>query len=128
MISRALVLKDLEKVKRLHEQYYSEFDFPEFFRMLNAFVIEDDKGEIIMAGGIEGVAESVLVTDKSKSNITIGRALIEAQLISVWTCKKYGIRELYAFVNNDSYAKHLIQHGFSPHGLTTLSMKVPNNG
>lgn len=125
MKARALLSDDLEEIRQLHNKFYSEFDFPHFLNMLNAFVIEDDKG-IIMAGGIEQVAEAVLVTNRDRSNIAIGKALVEAQLVSLFTCKQFGIRELYAFVNNADYAKHLIQHGFSKHGLETLSMKVPN--
>ncbi len=123
---RALTTDDIDAVKELHNRYYSEFGFPNFMQLLNAFVIEDDNGEIIMAGGIEQVAEVVLVTNKSQNKIKIGRALIEAQMVSLFTCKKFGIKEMYAFVNNYEYAKHLIQHGFTEHKLKTLNMKVPN--
>jgi len=123
MNSRAFTKIDYYRVKELHDKYYSEFDFPKFQDMLNAYVIEDEQG-IIMAGGIERVAEAVLVTNKDRSRITIGRALIEAQKISLFTCKSFCIRDLYAFVNNDEYAEHLIKHGFQRHGLTTLSMRV----
>lgn len=124
MIARAFIDSDYDAVKALHDKYYSEFAFPSFLELLNAFVIEDNKG-IIMAGGIEQIAEAVLVTNRERSLVTIGRALVEAQMVSLFTCKTFGIRELYAFVNDDEYAKHLIQHGFSKHGLTALSMKVP---
>jgi hypothetical protein len=124
MKSRAFTDDDYWRVKELHDKHYPEFDFPKLNDMLNAFVIEDDQG-IIMAGGVENVAEAVLVTNKDRSRITIGRALVEAQTISLFTCKSFRIRELYAFVNNDEYAEHLIKHGFGRHGLTTLSMKVP---
>jgi hypothetical protein len=124
MIARALTNQDYWRAKEMHDKYYSEFDFPKFEEMLNAYVIEDEQG-IIMTGGIEQVAEAVLVTNKDRSRVTIGRALVEAQKISLFTCKAFRIRELYAFVNNDEYAEHLIKHGFGRHGLTALSMKVP---
>jgi len=126
MITRALTDRDIVPVLDLHKRFYNEFEFPPFDKMLNAFIIEDDNKEIIMAGGVEQVAESVLVTNKEASRIKIGRALVEAQQIVVYTCKQFGIRDVYAFVNNNEYAEHLIQHGFSKHGLTALSMKVPN--
>lgn len=126
MIIRALKQDDIKQVLKIHKKYYDEFDFPAFDKMLNAFIIEDGNQEIIMAGGIEQVAESVLVTNKEMSRIKIGRALVEAQQIVAYTCQQFGIREVYAFVNNNEYAEHLIQHGFSKHGLTALSMKVPN--
>lgn len=110
--TRALNSDDIQVIKELHEKYYSEFQFPDFLHLLNAFVIEDDGG-IIMAGGIEHTAEAILVTNKDRSRIKIGKALVEAQRISMFTCAKFGIKELYAFVNNDEYANHLIQHGFT---------------
>jgi hypothetical protein len=124
MKSRPFTTLDYWKVKELHNKHYPEFEFPRFDEMLNAYVIEDEEG-IIMAGAIENVAEAVLVTNKDRSRVTIGRALVEAQSISLFTCKSFRIHDLYAFVNNDEYAKHLIKHGFREHGLTTLSMKVP---
>lgn len=108
---RAFTPEDLAKVRELHEEYYSEFDFPDFLRLINGYIVEDSDG-IIMAGGVELVGEAVLVTNKERSRITIGRALIEARAINIFTCKKVGIRDLYAFVNNNDYAKHLIKHGF----------------
>jgi hypothetical protein len=110
---RDLRSEDLYEISKLHNKYYSEFDFPRFANMINAFVIEDEKNDIVMAGAVELVGEAVLVTNKEKSRIKIGKALVEAQRCSVFTCKVSGIRDLYAFVKDDEYAKHLIQHGFS---------------
>lgn len=124
MTSRALQVQDLERLIRLHERYYPEFGFPTFLQMLNAFVIEDDKGEIVMGGAVEHVGEVVLVTNKDMPRTTIGRALLEAKSISEYTAKHFGIKELYAFVNNDDYAKHLIQHGFADHPHRALSMRI----
>lgn len=122
---RALTLEDIEEIRELHDKYYSEFGFPDFTSMLNAFVIEDEEdSSIIMAGAVECVGEAVLVTNKEKSRIKIGKALVEAQRCALFTCKNFGIKELYAFVNNDEYASHLIQHGFSDHH-RALSIKVP---
>src|SRR5215471_13228147 len=111
MIFRGMKESDLEEVRRMHEKYYSEFNFPDFLNYLNAFVIEDEKG-IIMAGGIEAIANTLLVTNQERNRIIIGRALVEAQRIALFTAKKFGIKEIVAFVNNDEYAKHLIRHGF----------------
>jgi hypothetical protein len=109
---RPLVRNDLDEIRKLHERYYSQFEFPPFHDCLNAFVIEDENKEIVMAGSVEAVAEAMLVTNKAKSEIKIGKALVEAQRCSVFTCKVNGIRDLYAFVDKEAYAKHLLQHGF----------------
>lgn len=107
-----MTINDINEVSRLHDKYYSEFRFPSFGQMLNAFVIEDEDNSIIMAGGVENVAETVLVTNKEKSRIKIGKALVEAQQCATFTCKAHGINDLYAFVKDEEYAQHLLQHGF----------------
>ncbi len=109
---RPLLPTDLNEIRKLHEKYYSQFEFPPFHDCLNAFVIEDENKEIVIAGSVEAVAEAMLVTNKAKSEIKIGKALVEAQRCSVFTCKVNGIRDLYAFVDKDAYAAHLIKHGF----------------
>ena len=124
MKARAFTSVDYFVAKEMHDKHYSELAFPNFEAMLNSFIIEDDKG-IIMVGGVEQVAEAVLVTNKDRSRVTIGRALVEAQKVALFTCNAFNIHDLYAFVNNDEYAKHLIKHGFREHDLKTLNMKVP---
>lgn len=121
---RAVTPDDLEEIGKLHNTYYSDFEFPDFYRLLCGFIIEDENKEIIMAGGVECVGEAVLVTNKEKSRIKIGKALVEAQRCSMFTCKTKGIRDLYAFVKDDEYAKHLIQHGFSDCD-RALSIRIP---
>jgi len=123
MIFRGMNASDLKEVRRLHNKYYPEFGFPEFLKLLNAFIIEDDEG-IIMAGGVEAIANTLLVTNQERSRIKIGRALVEAQRIALFTAKKFGIKEIVAFVNNDEYAKHLIQHGFDE-SHKMLYMRLP---
>jgi hypothetical protein len=112
MNTRAIRLEDLPIIEKLHERYHSRFEFPGFGNMLNAFVIEDDNQDIILACAIEKVAEGMLVTDLSKNRIVLGKALVEALRCAEFTCIRHGIRDLYAFVDLDSYAKHLKQHGF----------------
>lgn len=110
---RKITPNDMAKVREYHDKYYSEFAFPQFTQMEVAFIIEDEQEEIVMAGGVEAVGEAVLITNKEKSRIKIGKALVEAQRLSMFACKQVGIRDLYAFVKDDEYAEHLIQHGFS---------------
>lgn len=92
--------------------------------MLVGFIIEDEKNEIVMGGGVEAVAEAVLVTNRAHSGIKLGRALIEAQHISHFICRKYGIKELLAFVDDENYANHLIQHGFETRDEMVLRMRI----
>lgn len=110
---RGLELKDMLEIRKLHDQYYNQYEFPPFLDCLNAFVIEDESNEIVMAGAIEKVAEIMLVTNKAKSEIKIGKALVEAQRCSMFTAGVHHIRDMYAFTDNDAYAQHLIRHGFT---------------
>ena len=122
---RKMTFDDIQEIRKLHEKYYSQFDFPDFMHnFLCNFVILDDDDSIIMAGGVEPIAEQVLVSNLEKSIIKIGRALVEAKRIGMYACSKHGISELHAFVDNDDYAKHLMQHGFTPRS-RALSLKVP---
>lgn len=127
MNTRLLTPDDLIKVRELHDKYFAkDFSFPDFLnKFLLSFAITDDNDEIIVAGGIRPLAETVIVTNKEgHSMTTIGRALVEAQQISIYTCKRHGIDWLHAFVKDEGYAKHLIKHGFNPR-CQALSMKVP---
>lgn len=116
---------DLRKIRELHDKFYPQFEFPEVLSCCNAFVIEDENRDIVIAGFIEQVAEAMLVTNKAKSEIKIGKALVEAQKVAIFTCLNFGMRDLYAFVDNDVYAKHLLQHGFEE-SHRALKMRIPH--
>ncbi len=123
--TRKVTSEDLDKIRKLHDRYYSEFEFPPFDKMIGGFVIEDDE-DIVMAGCVEAVAEAMLVTNKTKSRIKIGKSLVIAQGACIRFCQQSNIRELNAFVNNHDYARHLIMHGFVPRYEHALVMRVPN--
>lgn len=110
---RAMRYEDTPVLLELHEKYYKEFNPPNFLRpSIGGFIIEDNK-ELIMGGTVRLVAECLLITDLSKNRIKIGRSLIEALKFSKYACRENNIDQLHAFVKNEQYAKHLIQHGFS---------------
>jgi hypothetical protein len=121
---RTLMPSDIDYVRIIHERDYPDLDFPNFYSLMSAFIIEDDNGEMIMAGGVEAIGEALLITDKTKSRIKIGKALVEAQRFAMFTCGLFNIRELHAFVTDQEYAKHLIQHGFKKREETVLRMII----
>jgi hypothetical protein len=123
---RAFLEKDIEKVRKLHERFYPDLNFPDFLNgFLCSFALTDNNDEIIMAGGVRPVGEVILVTDKEKSEIQIGRALVEAMRVSLFIGSKFNLDELVAFVkNNESYASHLVRHGFYPRS-PAFALKVP---
>jgi hypothetical protein len=122
--SRALHRSDIEEIRELHERFYPDLEFPDFLNgYLCGFIITDETDEIVMAGGLQPIAEIVLVTNKDKSRIKIGRALIEAKNISLYVGKKFNLKELVAFVKNEEYARHLVRHDFFPRS-PALGIKV----
>lgn len=124
LLIRALTPNDIEEIRKIHERDYPDLNFPNFYSMMSAFVIEDENKEIIMAGGVEAIAEALLVTNKESSRIKIGKALVEAQRFAMFTCGRFNIRELHAFVTDKNYAKHLIQHGFEIRDEQVLRMRL----
>lgn len=121
---RLLRKDDIPRLKFIHDRDYPELEFFLDRPLLSSFVIEDDDNEIIMGGGVEGIAEALILTDKTKSRIKIGKALVEAQRFSLYTCGRHNIQELYAFVTDNEYAKHLIQHGFEKREDEVLRMRL----
>ncbi len=121
---RLLRKEDIPRLKEIHDRDYPELEFFLNRPLLSVFVIEDDNEDIIMAGGVEGIGESLLLTDKTKSRIKIGKALVEAQRFSLFTCGRHNIQELYAFVTDGDYEKHLIQHGFEKRNEMVLRMRL----
>lgn len=123
---RDLRPEDVNQIKEIHQKFYSDLEFPDFLRgFLCSFVITDEDEEIIIAGGLRPCAEILLFTDVDKSELKIGRALIEAKNASLYIGQRYGLNELLAFVkNNDVYARHLVRHGFYPRS-SALAIKVP---
>jgi hypothetical protein len=124
--TRPVTDKDIPRIKEIHEKYFPDLEFPNFHKLLLGFVIENPQGEIVMAGAVDLVADVHLITDASQSMISVGRALKQAQLVSMFACRKYQIDEMLAFVDNDNYARHLIKHGFEPRDRMALSMRVQN--
>lgn len=124
---RDVTSSDLELIQEIHNHYYPKLDFPDFTRLLNGFIIEDeDDDELITAGGVEMMAEAFLVTNLGNTRVKIGRALKIAQDICAYTCQKFRIRDLHAFTSNPEYARHLIKHGFETRGEQALRMRIPN--
>jgi DNA-directed RNA polymerase subunit N (RpoN/RPB10) len=121
---RAMTIQDMDSVNELHDKFFGhQFDKTDFMKnFLNAFVIENE-GSIVMAGGVRPIAEAILVTDKEANPHTLGKALLEALEVSRYTCRRFNIEFLHAFVKDHRYEKHLIAHGFTRR-CQALSMEV----
>lgn len=121
---RELRSSDLVLLEYIHKRDYPELDFPFALDLMAAFVIENEKNELVMGGGLQPTAEVLLTTDKTKSRIQIGKALVEAKKYVEYAGRLYKLQELTAFVGDEEYAKHLIQHGFEERDEKALRIKL----
>ncbi len=124
---RALTIKDMEEVNRLHDKYFgNQFEKTDFMNnFLSAFAITEDDDKLVMAGGVRPIAETILVTDKESNPHLLGNALLEALRFSRYTCNVHKIEFLHAFVKDEAYKRHLLKHGFSER-CSALYMDVTN--
>jgi len=114
MIIRQMNDDDIKKLKETYKKFYSKhFEFPDFSKFFGSYVVIDtNSNEIITAGGVRPIAESVLITDKSKSNFKRVKALYEMLEYQKHICKENNLDQLHAFVGNSKWKKHLINIGF----------------
>lgn len=125
LTTRSMTWEDMKVVKMLHDLHYPDLEFPNFLKSLNPFIIEDETKEIVMAGGVQPIGEAFIVTNKDKSRIKVGKALVISQGACAFTCRQFKLAELVAFTDNQEYVKHLIQHGFEERD-QALSMRIPD--
>lgn len=114
MILRAMMQRDLEQVKAIHEKYYgAEFPLPDFVtNYLCAFVVVGEGDSIISAGGVRTLLESVLITDKSFSPETRKEALLDILAANIHFAKQGNFDGIHAFVQDEKWAKRLRRTGF----------------
>lgn len=112
---RTATWSDQPKIDELHKKYFNHLQYPQFLnkdKFKCPFVVhEDDK--IILAGGVQTLAEAVVVTDQSLPVRVRQEALLQAMGSTVHIALALGFKEVYAFVANDEhYVKHLQKFGF----------------
>lgn len=115
MNKRTIAKEDQERLRKIHSLFFeNEFDFPDFLNGYNcSFLIEDSNNDIIVAGGVRPIGEIVLITDKSKSNIKIGRALNEFLNTSKYIGHKFQYDSLHAFIQDEDWLNQLFKYGFN---------------
>ena len=118
--------KDMEAINAINEEFYPLDRCPDFNRLYDPMVITGEDGSIISAGGVELIAEGVLVTNKNYSEFKRGRAL-EIQLATMsTTCLRIGQDDLHAFVSDDldeTWIRALKLYGFELAG-TALFKRI----
>lgn len=116
MILRAMMPRDLEQVRSIHEKYYGqEFSLPDFVtNYLCAFVVLDEDGSIISAGGVRAILESVLITDKSYDPGVRKEALLHILGANLHCAQRGNYEGIHAFVQDKKWAERLKRTGFKP--------------
>lgn len=104
---------DIDELRRIHEKHYSsEFSFDDFISgFISAFVIEENN-RIISAGGIRSIVECVAITDKDISVRDRREALYQLLSASIFHTTSNGYNQLHAFIQDETWLKHLKRAGF----------------
>lgn len=116
MLLRELKVDDTEELRKIHEKFYKhEFDYPDFFhRFICSFVVFDGDQQIISAGGVRPILESVIITNKDLSVRDRRAGLYSILNASAYFTEKSGFNEIHAFVQEPTWQKHLEKIGFKP--------------
>lgn len=105
---------DLISLRHIHSLYFKdEFSFPDFlYGYLKSFVVLDEDGRIITAGGVRPIMECVLITDLNRTPRERREALLLALEASILPCEQLGYTQLHAFVQDEVWIHHLEKYGF----------------
>jgi len=105
---------DLEKIKNLHERFFKDqFEFPDFSKFFNTFIVEDSKKEIITFGGNKLIVEAVAITNMNYNLQDRYEALEKLLTALSLQVAVEGYDQLHCFVQgNESWLRRLKKHGF----------------
>ena len=111
---RALRPNDLGILRQIHSEFYKdEFEFPDFSLGFScAFVVTDSEDNIISAGGLRPILESVIITDKRQSVRKRREALYDILSASEFVGKREGHNQIHAFIQEMGWENHLRKTGF----------------
>ena len=102
---------DMNEIRKIHSKYYN-YDLPED-HYLCSFIVEDENGKMITAGGIRTIAEIIAVTDKEISPRIRREALMMLLRASNLVCNNNGYNQFHAFVTDEKWYNQLLRHGFN---------------
>ena len=111
---RGLKPEDIEVLRAIHKEYYTEeFAFPDFTKhFLGCFTAFDDDNRIISAGGVVTIPEVVLITDKRQSVRARREALLNILQASMFIADKFSYNQLHVFIQEHGYEEQLKKNGF----------------
>jgi hypothetical protein len=128
MIIRPLERNDADRLVQIHDKHYSdEFIMPDFFdKFFGAFIIENDAGDIVTAGGIRTILECITLSNKDRPPRERMQGLVYLLTIGGQFALNTGYSELHAFVQSDTQEKFLRKLGFHETKGKALVLELPN--
>ena len=97
---RELKYNDLNELSRIHREFYPKDAQPKFNKDFT--VVTDNEDHIITCGGIELMAEAIIVTNKNYSSHVRTSALLELLRSLMLTCGRSNYNFLHATVADNS--------------------------
>ena len=115
---RSLQHSDMFKLEVMHKKYYPNDAMPDWGKLQSILVAEAENGEIISAGGVELIAEGVLLTNYDIPAIARGKALLQHMINMKMTCSRLDQDYLHVFENghDEVWIKALEAYDFKPAG------------
>lgn len=101
----------MEEIRRVHAKHYN-YELPED-HYLCSFIVEDENGKLVTAGGIRTIAEIIAVTDKDLSPRIRREGLVMLLHASNMVCDTQGYRQIHAFVKDEKWYNQLTKRGFN---------------
>lgn len=112
---RTLEYSDFEQIKAIHEKFYrEEFSMDDFCKGFMYAVVVLEGEEIITAGGVRAIAESVIITNKDVSVKLRREALYKILEVNRYICQQKHFDQLHAFIHDDTWKEQLERVGFQP--------------
>ena len=118
MILRSIKHGDIQELKKIHRKYYPNDVMPVWEKLNSIIVCEAENGTIISAGGVELIAEGVLLTNYDCSPVARGKALLQHLINMKLTCSRLHQDYLHVFENghDEIWIKALKAYDFKPAG------------
>jgi hypothetical protein len=118
MIIREPKPEDKEEIDSIYNAFFDHLEYPDFFNrdiFPCPFVVTDDEGKIILAGGVKQIAEVVVLSDQDLGKRTRFDALLQALGSTIFIAQGMKHHQIYVFVQgNEKYVKTLQKFDFKP--------------
>ena len=118
MIIRELKPEDEFEVLRIYNEYFDHLEYPDFYDKSIVpcpFVVTDDDGKLILAGGVKLIAEAVVVSDQDRSKKDRFEALLQALGSTIFIAQGMKHQKIFVFVQgNEKYVQTLQKFDFKP--------------